>query len=126
DGPKHEATVSENSKKFVTAAVAAAAEGKTGARSGKTGLVVTAGVRRDPRNPGGGSRNLKKGHNMSQASIVRAWKDEDYRLSLSEAERASLPANPAGIAGLTEAEMADVDGGKVSVVILWSLICWGD
>ena len=88
-------------------------------------MVVTAGVRRDPGSPGVVSRNLKKENDVSQANIIRAWKDEEYRLSLSEAERASLPANPAGLAGLTEAEMADVDGGK-AIVILWSLICWGD
>ena len=63
---------------------------------------------------------------MSQANIIRAWKDEEYRLSLSEAERASLPANPAGIAGLTEAEMADVDGGRF-LVFLWTFVCvFGD
>jgi mersacidin/lichenicidin family type 2 lantibiotic len=62
---------------------------------------------------------------MSQANIIRAWKDEEYRLSLSEAERAALPANPAGLTGLTDAEMADVDGGAVNVVLLWTLICWG-
>jgi len=33
---------------------------------------------------------------MSNRRTIRAWKDEDFRLSLSEAERASLPQNPAG------------------------------
>lgn len=34
---------------------------------------------------------------MSTQNIIRAWKDESYRSSLSEAERAALPPNPAGV-----------------------------
>lgn len=49
---------------------------------------------------------------MNVMSIVRAWKDDEYRLSLSEAERALLPAHPAGLMELTDAELADVAGGK--------------
>jgi mersacidin/lichenicidin family type 2 lantibiotic len=42
---------------------------------------------------------------MSSAKIIRAWKDVDYRLSLSEAERAQLPDHPAGLTELTEQEL---------------------
>ena len=45
---------------------------------------------------------------MSNQDIIRAWKDEDYRLSLSEAERALLPEHPAGLIELTGDE---IDGG---------------
>ena len=48
---------------------------------------------------------------MSRIDIIRAWKDEAYRLSLSEAQRAMLPQNPAGPVELTEAEAAAVEGG---------------
>lgn len=34
---------------------------------------------------------------MSNENIIRAWKDEGYRSSLGESERAALPPNPAGI-----------------------------
>jgi mersacidin/lichenicidin family type 2 lantibiotic len=44
-------------------------------------------------------------------NLVRAWKDEEYRLSLSEAERALLPENPAGSLELSDAEMDLVAGG---------------
>lgn len=47
---------------------------------------------------------------MSNEEIIRAWKDEEYRLSLSESERATLPVNPAGIIELTDADLADVAG----------------
>jgi len=48
---------------------------------------------------------------MSIKNIIRAWKDEDYRLSLSEAERALLPEHPAGLIELSGAEMDGVNGG---------------
>jgi mersacidin/lichenicidin family type 2 lantibiotic len=40
--------------------------------------------------------------------IIRAWKDIDYRNSLSEA---ALPANPAGELALTEEDLGAVVGG---------------
>jgi mersacidin/lichenicidin family type 2 lantibiotic len=48
---------------------------------------------------------------MSAVDIVRAWKDAEYRQSLSEAERAQLPDHPAGLIELTDAELEDVAGG---------------
>ena len=49
---------------------------------------------------------------MSNQDIIRAWKDEDYRLSLSEAERALLPEHPAGLIELEGAEIDGVAGGQ--------------
>ncbi len=60
-------------------------------------------------------------------NIVRAWKDEAYRQSLSAEEQAVLPGNPVGEIELTEAELEaiagaaygtrpsidDIDGGDV-------------
>jgi mersacidin/lichenicidin family type 2 lantibiotic len=43
--------------------------------------------------------------------IVRAWKDPVYRASLSAAERAALPPNPAGLVELSRAELGLVQGG---------------
>jgi mersacidin/lichenicidin family type 2 lantibiotic len=48
---------------------------------------------------------------MSKINIIRAWKDEAYRNSLSDAERASLPENPAGVLELADTDLADVNGG---------------
>jgi mersacidin/lichenicidin family type 2 lantibiotic len=47
---------------------------------------------------------------MSRIDIIRAWKDESYRQSLSDAERAQLPANPAGAVDLTAEEAATIEG----------------
>ncbi len=47
---------------------------------------------------------------MSQLDVIRAWKDEDYRLGLSESDRALLPENPAGLIELADSEL-DMAGG---------------
>jgi mersacidin/lichenicidin family type 2 lantibiotic len=48
---------------------------------------------------------------MSKLDVVRAWKDEDYRLSLSEAQRASLSASPVGLVELSDLELEAAAGG---------------
>ncbi len=45
------------------------------------------------------------------SNIVRAWKDETYRQSLSTEEQAMLPASPAGEIELTEAQLEAAFGG---------------
>jgi mersacidin/lichenicidin family type 2 lantibiotic len=49
---------------------------------------------------------------MSNRKIIRAWKDEDFRLSLSESERALLPEHPAGLVELTDQQLGGVAGGR--------------
>jgi mersacidin/lichenicidin family type 2 lantibiotic len=56
---------------------------------------------------------------MSHEDIIRAWKDEEYRNSLSEEQRAQLPENPAGMIELSDEAMQNVAGGGA-----FSL-CWG-
>jgi mersacidin/lichenicidin family type 2 lantibiotic len=41
-------------------------------------------------------------------NIVRAWKDEFYRQSLSDEERAQMPVNPVGELELTDVELGSV------------------
>lgn len=48
---------------------------------------------------------------MSNEDIIRAWKDEGYRNSLSITDLAQIPDNPAGLIELTDAEMILVGGG---------------
>ena len=47
---------------------------------------------------------------MPNIDIIRAWKDEEYRLSLTEEERALLPEHPAGLIELEDEEMNHVLG----------------
>jgi mersacidin/lichenicidin family type 2 lantibiotic len=51
---------------------------------------------------------------MKIATVIRAWKDEEYRQSLSDAERSLLPAHPAGLLELTDEELGHVAGGSRS------------
>jgi mersacidin/lichenicidin family type 2 lantibiotic len=51
---------------------------------------------------------------MNTENIIRAWKDEGYRLSLSTAERVLLPDNPAGLIELTDADLEHIAGGKMN------------
>ena len=55
---------------------------------------------------------------MSSSNVIRAWKDEDYRLSLSEAERAKLPENPAGLIELSDEDLSDATGATTTTACL--------
>lgn len=57
---------------------------------------------------------------MSQKTVIRAWKDPDFRMGLSAEERSSLPANPAGMKELADADLGDVAGGG------FTLFTWCD
>ncbi len=52
---------------------------------------------------------------MSKKDIIRAWKDAEYRQSLSETERAMLPEHPAGLIELSDADLGIVSGGKPGI-----------
>ena len=65
---------------------------------------------------------------MTHEQIIRAWKDEDYRLGMSEGELSALPENPAGIVQLSDLEMGQVGGetGSICVIITATMdfICY--
>ena len=48
---------------------------------------------------------------LSPEEIVRAWKDEEYRDSLTEEQREALPPAPSEIAELSDEELEEVAGG---------------
>jgi mersacidin/lichenicidin family type 2 lantibiotic len=59
-------------------------------------------------------------------NIIRAWKDEEYRMSLSDEERSLLPDNPAGPMELSDADLDSVVGvgGSAQVVVIGcSAVC---
>jgi mersacidin/lichenicidin family type 2 lantibiotic len=62
------------------------------------------------------SAHLRKDYTMHNIDIIRAWKNEDYRLELSPAELAALPSNPAGIVELSDDQMGRVVGGLVAAI----------
>ena len=44
--------------------------------------------------------------------IIRAWKEDAYRQSLSDEQRAELPVNPAGDLQLTDTQLEEAFGGQ--------------
>ncbi|RCJ19620.1 hypothetical protein A6770_05620 [Nostoc minutum NIES-26] len=61
--------------------------------------------------------------NISDIDVVRAWKDEEYRSSLTEAQRAQLPENPAGLIDIMDEETNEIIGGWSFPVITKFLRC---
>jgi mersacidin/lichenicidin family type 2 lantibiotic len=45
--------------------------------------------------------------------VVRAWKDPEYRKTLTPEELASLPENPAGDSEVQEKDLEGVSGGQI-------------
>jgi mersacidin/lichenicidin family type 2 lantibiotic len=59
---------------------------------------------------------------MTQTDIVRAWKDPDYRDSIT-ADAGAIPMHPAGPAPLLEDTVASVFGGDATNHILTMACC---
>src|SRR5947208_8706410 len=49
---------------------------------------------------------------MTRNETIRAWKDETFRLSLTEAQRAGTPENPAGPLDISARELEGSAGGR--------------
>lgn len=47
-----------------------------------------------------------------KVNVVRAWKDPEYRKSLTPEQLASLPENPAGNSALTDQEAEQIAAGS--------------
>lgn len=48
---------------------------------------------------------------LTHEQVIRAWKDEEYRNSLTPVQLAALPAAPSQIDELTDEELEAVAGG---------------
>ena len=49
---------------------------------------------------------------MNVTDVIRAWKDPEYRESLSDEQQAALPANPAGLIELSDKSLGVVVGAS--------------
>ena len=49
---------------------------------------------------------------MSHLDIIRAWKDAEYRNSLSAEQLNQLPEHPAGMSGLSDEALQAIVGGR--------------
>ncbi|HEY0170309.1 MAG TPA: mersacidin/lichenicidin family type 2 lantibiotic [Pyrinomonadaceae bacterium] len=59
---------------------------------------------------------------MNREQIIRAWKDEEYRAGLSEAERSVMPEHPSGIIELSDAQLGAAGGEEAET---WRADTWG-
>lgn len=55
---------------------------------------------------------------MNNIDIARAWKDAEYRDSLSAAELSQLPENPAGLVEISDADLREANGGSLLCTLL--------
>ena len=55
-------------------------------------------------------RGLRKEKRMKKVDVIRAWRDAEYRNSLPEDVRASLPDHPVGFADVNDDLLTGVSG----------------
>lgn len=60
---------------------------------------------------------------MPKTDVIRAWKDAEYRESLSSSALAALPENPAGPMELRDDELDLAAGGETTVDPYCTLDC---
>lgn len=58
---------------------------------------------------------------MRPSEIVRAWKDPEFRASLSHEQQEALPRHPSGVIEIPDQVLAHTAGGATET--LWSLGC---
>jgi mersacidin/lichenicidin family type 2 lantibiotic len=54
-----------------------------------------------------------KKQTLTVNEIIRAWKDKNFRDSLSDEQRKQLPANPAGLVEIDDDQLVQVAGGGI-------------
>lgn len=51
---------------------------------------------------------------MSADEIIKAWKDEEFRLKMSGEDLESIPPNPAGLVELTDEALDELIAGSLA------------
>lgn len=61
---------------------------------------------------------------MPNETVIRAWKDKVFRDSLTDAERAMLPPNPAGLIELSDDDLGlmAVDAAATGLICVTTII----
>ena len=55
---------------------------------------------------------------MRPTNVIRAWRDPEYRSTLSSQELAALPSHPAGLIELSDDDLASASGlDEVSITV---------
>ena len=58
---------------------------------------------------------------MRPETIIRAWKDEKFRLRMNNADRSLIPDHPAGLIEIPEEELVEAVGGAGCSISLTSI-----
>lgn len=53
---------------------------------------------------------------MKEIDVIRAWKDEKYRLSLTPEELAQLPPNPTGTVEIADEDLSASGGATLKEI----------
>lgn len=61
------------------------------------------------------SRGIWKENTMKKIDLARAMRDEDYYLSLTDGERASLPIHPSAMLEVSDDALRATVGGATSI-----------
>lgn len=60
---------------------------------------------------------------MSKVDIIRAWKDQEYRSTLSADQLASLPQSPVGMIELSDEDLGRANGAAGGFGSLATMAC---
>ncbi|MCP4548729.1 MAG: mersacidin/lichenicidin family type 2 lantibiotic [bacterium] len=55
---------------------------------------------------------------MKKEQIVKAWKNAEYRETLTETERSAMPGHPCGLVELDERDLGTAAGGT-DILSIW-------
>jgi len=61
---------------------------------------------------------------MSPTQVVRAWRDPQYRSTLSPEQLAGLPSHPAGLIELSDDQLASASGVHKVITVLPPCTVW--
>jgi len=64
---------------------------------------------------------------MNKKNVIRMWKDEDYRNSISAEDLTDIPEHPSGAILMSDHELSEVFGGSEELELMRSetLYTWG-
>lgn len=66
---------------------------------------------------------------MNKEQIIKAWKDDEYRESLGESDRALVPDHPSGLIELSDAQLGMAGGEEEAKTFHWGTFAccntWG-
>jgi mersacidin/lichenicidin family type 2 lantibiotic len=54
---------------------------------------------------------------MNKIDVVRAWRDEEYRSSLTPEQLANLPESPAGLATVDDLALRSITGAATTMPV---------